>query len=280
MADDQATPSPDALRELWFLDPASDRWAKDDTRMPADVWQQLSGSLSRESTQRSASGTVIAITAGATRRQSRRPRAGLLWGSVAAGVVIIAIGVIVQSMQSTRPAPFVAAEAVPASVPLRAADPALAGSRGSAEQPARRVLASGTDYQPQTLRAQVTDLLERLGASDPSLLSSVPASGPMTTGTDGFTASVAGIRDCLVGLTNSAQAQALIVDRARYVGSDAGLIVIPADVMPTGAAPDGLQPTATATTPTGDVDIWVVEPDCSSPDPGVLLHLLHQLGGK
>ena len=44
-------------------------------------------------------------------------------------------------------------------------------------------------------------------------------------GTDGFTASVSGIRDCLMGLTKSDQVQALIIDRARYVGSDAGLII-------------------------------------------------------
>lgn len=102
----------------------------------------------------------------------------------------------------------------------------------------------------------------------------------MTAGTDGFTASVSGIRDCLMGLTKSDQVQALIIDRARYVGSDAGLIILPADIIPADAATGGPQPTATATTPSGDVDIWVVQPDCGRPDPGVLLHLLHQLGGK
>lgn len=280
VADDQGMPVPEGIRDLWFLDPDSPQWSGDASRMPDDVWVRLRVAIADEAGERAAVGDVIPIQAGASGRGRRRPTSGILFGSVAAGIALIAVGIIVQSIQSTRQIPVVAGEAVPVSAPLRGAQSGAVASSDAGDPPARRVLASGTDYQPQTLRAQVTALLERLGASDSARLSDVPITGPRTAGTEGFTATVTGIRECLIGLTNSELAQALIVDRARYIGSDAGLVIVPADVVPFGLEPGQQQPTASATTTRGDVDIWVVAPDCNRPEPGVLLHLLHHVGGK
>jgi hypothetical protein len=199
---------------------------------------------------------------------------------VAAGIALLGGGIVIQSVQSSREVPVVAAgdqeggsagrsaKGVQAEVPLMASAPGA---------PARRVMASGTDYQPQTLRSQVVDLLKQVGANQPSDFARMPTDGQMTAGSTGFTADLSALRACITGLTQSDLAQALVVDRARYGGGDAGLVIIPEDFVP--ASITG-EPVATTQTPSGNVDIWIVEPDCSRLDPGVIAHLLHQVTGE
>jgi hypothetical protein len=78
---------------------------------------------------------------------------------------------------------------------------------------------------------------------------------------DGFTASWAGLRDCVAGLAGSASVQAIVVDRATYEGRDAGVVVLPT-----------VRETAT-------VDVWVVEPTCGAVDPRVIFFFRHPLAG-
>lgn len=283
--DDPGLLRAEALESVWFIDPSSPGWAKDDLAMPEDVWSRLSRALRDEAIDRSAVDGTVPITAALSRGRSereaasaRRPAArsrSWLMGSIAAGVALLGVGVVVQSVQSSREVPLVAG--APQAGPQLRGAPAMEEPAplpaSTIDPPARRVLASGTDYQPQTLRSQVVDLLEGLGATQPGDLASMQTDGPTTVGTDGFTATLPALRACITGLTQSELAQALIVDRASFSGDDAGLVVVPEDFVLVG----GDEPTATAQTPSGAVDIWVVEPDCSRVDPGVILHLLHRV---
>lgn len=291
---------PIALDAAWFLDPQSPNWDDDHLRMPDQVWERMEAALRAESSARSAlPGTRSIFTAGrqATESTGKVPgsrRRQWVAGSVAAGFALLAAGIVVQSVQSTRETPVVLAEVGLSSTPMRSAqgpqqaplqdpemqDPGMAGAAmadPAMQAPARRVLASGTDYQPQTLRSQVIGLLSGLGAVRATDFAGMPSSDQLTTGTSGFTASLPSLRACITGLTSSELAQALVVDRARYAGNDAGLVVIPQDFVPLLAE---AEPTASARTPSGNVDIWVVEPDCSLVDPGVILHLLHQVAAE
>lgn len=287
-----------AVQALWFLDPQSPRWLEDQTRMPDPVWERLSDSLRQEAAARSAQGQTTSIftapsrtratqtglapetSLGGRRTAVLRPRRNQwLVGSVAAGVALLAVGIVVQSVQSTRETPVVAAEAPQRGTAARSAqgpvgEPLLAATMPS---PARRVLASGTDYQPQTLRAQVVDLLQRIGARAPSDFAAVPTDEQGTIGSTGFTASLPALRACITGLTRTDLSQALVVDRASFGGTDVGLVIIPQDFL---TVLGGTNPTASASTPNGNVDIWVVEPDCSRLDPGVVLHLLHEVSAQ
>jgi len=271
----------DVLRSAWFLDPLSPVWEQDRTRMPDPVWDRLSQALREQADERSVAPGVTSILQAP--RRGRRMQAhgarGWLVGSVAAGVALLAAGIVVQSVQSSREAPVVVAgESVSGSLTRSAQGPAaLPLLAASSPAPARRVLASGTDYQPQTLRSQVVSLLGSLGARQPSDFAGVGNGDQQTAGSSGFTATLPALRACITGLTNSDLAQALVVDRALFDGDDAGLVVIPKDFVPRlGDA----TPTARAATPDGNVDIWVVEPDCSQMDTGVILHLLHQFADQ
>lgn len=287
-----------AVEALWFLDPQSPRWLDDQTRVPDPVWERLSDSLRQEAAARSARGQARSIFTATNRKRAARagmepdtslggPRTAVLrprrnqWlvGSVAAGVALLAVGIVVQSVQSTRETPVVAAEAPQRGTAARSAqgpvgEPLVSTTMPS---PARRVLASGTDYRPQTLRSQVVDLLQRIGARAPSDFAALPTNEQGTIGSTGFTATVPALRACITGLTRSDLSQALVVDRASFGGIDVGLVIIPQDFL---TVLGGTKPTASASTPNGNVDIWVVEPDCSRLDPGVILHLLHEVSAR
>lgn len=279
----------EALEAVWFIDPSSPKWETSSPAMPEEVWARLSHVLREEAIERSAVSGAVPITAASGVRSSRRALAAAggptggrrpwLLGSIAAGVALLGVGIVIQSVQSSREVPVVAAGAPGEGPQIRGAvgaDDPISPLASTIEPPARRVLASGTDYQPQTLRSQVVDLLADLGATKPGDLAKMEVSGPTTVGTEGFTATVPALRACITGLTQSEVAQALIVDRASFGGDDAGLVVVPEDFV----AMSGDEPTATAHTPSGAVDIWVVDPDCSQVDPSVIWHLLHQLTGE
>ena len=77
---------------------------------------------------------------------------------------------------------------------------------------------------------------------------------------DGFTASWQALRDCVTWLTQSPDAQALIVDRATYDGNAAGVIVAPATLPDADLSTPS--PTVTVDTGQGVFDVWVVNPEC------------------
>lgn len=158
-------------------------------------------------------------------------------------------------------------------------DPTTAGAAGDRDdsepeatdpkegrQPAARmVMASATNYTPEDLRGQVASLFLSLGvdsAAEAAAMEVTPAALPVG---GGFTEDWDALRDCVTFLTRSPDVQALVVDRAKYLGSDAGVVVAPdltaqADTADTaGASP---APTFSLPVPMGSLDVWVVDPQC------------------
>lgn len=271
----------EALGALTFLrPPAGPRPgpALDADPMPDWAWDRLHAAL--------ADVAVASVSAG-----PRRPaRAAGRWvgGLAAAGVVVIAIGVavtvlrpggadVVATQAAGGAAPKIAAasafaaEAAPANGAAdSAADSAAAPEAalaGPAEPAARVVVASRTAYEPATLRDQVATMVKTAGFPTLRQTQSRAAAAPALPVTDGFTATWQQLRDCITWLTHSDQAQALVVDRGTYSGSEAGVVVAAADVTAgreqatvEGAATPA--PTASMRTPLGTFDVWVVDPQC------------------
>lgn len=279
MTEETDEPSPmseHAFRDvLWFMDPTSPGWEslerapQPGSQMPDAVWQRLLATLEREGQQNEAA--VVLLRESASKRSGRRLPAWTM-GAVAAGVALVVGGIVVQSVQSTNGGVTVAAVGNAMSV-----NPSSSVKSVDRTQPSRRVLASGTDYQPATLRSQVVGLLDSIGAHEASQLGAIEEAGPSTMGDQGFTATLAGLRDCITGLTRSERSQALVVDRASYLGVDAGLVVVPVAFVPKDPGLQAAEPSATLSTPSGDVDVWVVGPDCSKLEPRVMQHVLHSL---
>jgi hypothetical protein len=140
------------------------------------------------------------------------------------------------------------------------------------------VMASGTNYTSAALQTQVIDLLDQVGADNPDMAAALPEQAPAAwpVGTGGFTASMSSLRDCITSLTQSPEVQALVVDHSTYQGADAGVVVAPALFRSDAATPS---PTATIDTNMGRLDVWVVNPDCSTVDRKVLQYLLDQWRG-
>jgi hypothetical protein len=92
-----------------------------------------------------------------------------------------------------------------------------------------RATASGTDYTTDRLAAQVDQVMARRAAS-----SAAAPTGPL--------ASPAGVAACLAAL-GAPQSTPLLVDVARYQGSPAAIVVVPASG--------------------GGREIWVVSTTCS-----------------
>jgi hypothetical protein len=151
--------------------------------------------------------------------------------------------------------------------------------------PARRVLASGTDYRAETLGDQVEALLARLGITSQRALEQMPQqAAPLVAGESGFTASEDALTGCLVTLRGPITAmsqQAYLVDRARFAGQDIGLVLLPAG---SASQPENPmtpmmvpEPSATVGTNVGLVDIWIVTPACGPLGATPVHHALHQL---
>ena len=228
--------------------------------MPAEVWAQLQAAIAAEQDGREAA------------RPARRTRWLAIAGAAAA--VVIVGGLVIGTNRTPTPAPVAANAPATLSTEQQSAianaDPSSARIVTAGFAPARKVMASHTNYEKSHLREQVASLLAGVGVDDPSDVASMPqASTPETVGTTGFTATVKGLRDCLTSLTKNAAAQALVVDRALFEGLDAGVLV-----MPTGTAAEGTPaPTLTA----GPLDVWVVDPACDVLNPHVMLHTSHDL---
>jgi hypothetical protein len=91
---------------------------------------------------------------------------------------------------------------------------AAPGSHGTASL---RIVASGTDYQPGQLKTQVGSTLARFGGK---------AAAPLPAG-EGYAPSTAfpGLRACVLQVAGGQYVE--LVDRARYEGRPAAIIVIP-----------------------------------------------------
>lgn len=209
--------------------------------MPDAVWAGLERALHNEQVARE--GTV-------SLHSRRRPRRTWIIGAAAAGVSLLAVGVVVQSVQSSN-------------------DPVVAsGVSGVAPTPeggfpAKQILASGTDYQPITLASQVSKLVRGTQGAKQLMAATAEATAWPSTA-PGFPMSAEGLRSCISGLTHDDRT-ALMVDLARYHGDDAGIVVIPLSLTePTPSSPAMLR-------------VWVVGPDCSAAHTDVMVDLTFAL---
>jgi hypothetical protein len=280
-----------ALTGLTFLDPATADVAEP---MPADTWARLSAALAAEAAVRAAMthDNVVLFPEPGELAPSRRSR-GMRWagGLVAASVAIIAVGIAVSTLTTTGSSDVMVAgeAAVPAAAAKSASVPplpepsnAVPAQAGQSDvtaasvpvQPAKVVMASNVNYTRAGLNDQVTSLLDSVDVHNAEEAEAMPAEPLALPVDDGFTASVDTLRACLLWLAKSAQAQALVVDRARYEGSAAGVIVAPAAQIDPATTPP---PTTTLETPSGTLDVWVVKPECQQVRGGMVAHLPYVL---
>jgi hypothetical protein len=205
--------------------------------MPDDVWAKLERSLFNEQIAREATSNVVSLDA------HRRSKRSWVVGTAAAGMALLGVGVVVQSIQSSTPAA------------IAAGSPIAANSQGVF--PVKQVLASGTDYQPTTLTSQVRDLVHGLPgvqqlmkAAPAQTMPALPDVGEMTT-SDGMAL-------CVHALTKDPKIGALVVDVATFHGSAAGIVVIPLNFEKSSATAPAI------------LHVWVVGPHCSPNHPDVM----------
>jgi hypothetical protein len=124
--------------------------------------------------------------------------------------------------------------------------------------PAHHLVASGTDYSTAALGEQVLGVLGTIGMDQPEQVVAraslrTVASAPAPVGADGMTADLQSLHDCVAAFAGGGdKAPALLVDRARFGGEDAAVIVLV----------DKLR-----TDPLGaTLQIVVVRPGCSDAD--------------
>lgn len=199
---------------------------------PSDLDARISAALAvaardgRSPAPRALDGTVVPLR----RPGPRVPR----WAAVAAGLVVLA-GAALTSTQlvgQDRPA---------TSLAERAAGDESSGDAGAAEAaPAVPVVATGTDYTPDRLAAQVADLLEVAPEAGGGPLSATEARGDAAPSGEPL-ATPEGLAGCLDAL-GSPGAAPEAVDLATWQGRDVAVIVLD----------------------TGDAAaVWVVERTCA-----------------
>jgi hypothetical protein len=192
--------------------------------MPPQVWARLSDALAEEAA------TVRLLP-------KRRLPGKAIGGLIAASIVLLAA--------STA---FILGRSEPVDI--------VAGSAAAAP-PARQILASGINYTPQQLRAQVRTVLNSLGIERAEQMVAMAPAQQADALPD-----VSNIAACIRGLAKSEGFQALMVDRAQYDGVDAAIIVlgIHLDV--------NNQPM---------LDVFVVRSDCTEDAQRVLAHVVASL---
>jgi hypothetical protein len=269
----------EALAGLDFLDPnrVTDEPVE---RMPDAVWEQLATVLSLEQASRSGGGASSEILSFPT---GGRRRLNLTSGLIAASVAILAVGIAVVALRPATNTDVVASNAPAGSVAAESsADPAAEAApfAASAPQvvqagfvpPARAITQSDMAYTPENVVGQIDSMIDGFGMTSPleMLTMDSPKTMKKAMRTSGFMASEEKLRNCITMLTQSDQSQALIVDRAQYMGSDAGVIVIPAFMAIDVSSPPPSNMPIT-------LDIWVVGPNCGEQDGAVLRRFTHTL---
>jgi len=205
--------------------------------MPDAIWASLERALFNEQIAREGASNVVSLD---THRRSKR---NWVLGTAAAGISLLAVGVVVQSVQSSSPALIASGNQIP--------------SNAQGAFPVKQVLASGTDYQPATLTSQVKELVHGLPgvqklmkAAPAQTMPVMPIVGEMTTSV--------GMAHCVHALTKDSKVGALVVDVATFHGSAASIVVIPLTFQ------------ASAPTAPAILHVWVVGPHCSPVHPDVL----------
>lgn len=259
----------EALAGLDFLDP--NRVTPEP--MPDAVWEQLNTVLSLEQASRSGGGASSEILSFPT---GGRRRLNLTSGLIAASVAFLAVGLAVVALRPTATSDVVAgstANSTAGSVVAESdAESAPQILQAGFVPPARAVTQSDMAYTPENVVRQIDSMIDGFGMSSPleMLTMDSPKTMKKAMRTSGFMASEEKLRNCITMLTKSDQSQALIVDRAQYMGSDAGVIVIPAFMAIDISSPPPSNMPIT-------LDIWVVGPNCGEQDGAVLQRFTHTL---
>lgn len=238
--------SDDFSGDLPPIDPDLAAWLASDeaSPMPADVWAGIEARLAAEPALQP-SGNVVSL-AGA--RQARRGRRVLPVLAGAAGLALVG-AVVLPSLRSADPAPVAdgpvasktvvaapapdgasAPENSAASQPLPVQTPQTPdGAAATVPEPAipRTMVATGTDYTPDALPAQVVTLLADAGMSDGIGVASAMTASPSPTVMPGvgLAASPESLADCMLRLGLPAGSVPLVLDTATIEGREGSVIV-------------------------------------------------------
>jgi hypothetical protein len=195
--------------------------------MPAEVQARLDSALMRAAAERA--GTIVPLHEAKETGERAEVRRVPRWLTIAAGLVVIG-GTATAATQL---------------IGTGGGDTAISGSAtndasGGAPPTSIRALATGTDYEPDKLGAQVDALLApRLSAEQ------APAQKQELDGGGGL-ADPAALHGCLTAL-GAGNATPLAVDIAAWQGKDAAVIVLPG-------------------TESSSVQVWVVGRGCAPGD--------------
>ncbi|MDP4803859.1 MAG: hypothetical protein NWR45_02780 [Candidatus Nanopelagicales bacterium] len=259
----------EALAGLDFLDP--NRVTPEP--MPDAVWEQLTTVLALEQASRSGGGASSEILSFPT---GGRRRLNLTSGLIAASVAFLAVGLAVVALRPTGTSEVVAGSSAGSTADTVVAESSAANApqvlQAGFVPPARAITQSDMAYTPENVVGQIDSMIDGFGMSSPleMLTMDSPKTMKKAMRTSGFMASDEKLRNCITMLTKSDQSQALIVDRAQYMGSDAGVIVIPAFMAIDISSPPPSNMPIT-------LDIWVVGPNCGEQDGAVLRRFTHTL---
>jgi len=227
--------------------------------MPPEVWTRLENALEAER-------IVVPLESRRTRNSAGAHRGRWVAGVAAAAAAVVVGGLLV-SNTSQAPAPIAGNEAAgnelagneAAGNELAASDSAVVKS--GAPMPTSRLMASGTEYSATSLGSQITSLFrDTLKVTKATEIDAMPAEPITPMAGEDFMSDMGSLRSCVQSLAGTPDGQALVVDRGRFAGQPAGLIVISTwDKQ----MPSMITPSALVATAKGDLAVWIVDPGCT-----------------
>jgi len=227
--------------------------------MPPEVWVRLENALEAER-------VVVPLESRRTRAAAGTHRGRWVAGVAAAAAVVVVGGLLV-SNTSQAPAPVAGGELANGDVAgseiagagVAAADSAI--MKSGAPMPTSRLMASGTEYSATSLGSQITSLFrDTLKVTKATEIDAMPAESVTPMAGEDFMSDLGSLRTCVQTLAGTADGQALVVDRGRFAGQPAGLIVISTWGK---QMPSMITPSAMVATPQGDLAVWIVDPGCT-----------------
>jgi len=214
--------------------------------MPLEVWARLENALEAER-------VVVPLSSRASRRSAGSHRGRWVTG-VAAAAAVVVVGSLLVSNTSQAPAP-VAGTAAQMDAP---ADSVVVKS--AADVPTSRLLASGTEYSADSLGTQITSLFrDTLGVATATQVDAMPQKPVNAMPGEDFMSDMGALRTCVRSLSGTPEGRALVVDRGRFAGEPAGLIVISTWKH---NMPSMVTPSALIATVKGELAVWIVDPTC------------------
>lgn len=208
-------------------------------RLPVEVGARLDAALAHAGRQ--LAGTDRGAVPFGPRRARWRPNGGLLAAGAAASIVVLLFGALVVGVLRGS-----------GSSDGTAGSGRSQAGGSAAGVPNAVVTASGRDYNATTLRAALPTLLGATGAAKLG----VPTAGRDSTAVPAAPGPArrqgAELGPCVAELAGGAAVRPLAVDRARYAGKPATIVVLPEAGRP------------------ATLDVWVVGSGCTRGDPQVI----------